>query len=92
MERGNSLWNDTIWDPPKQSSSADDKSREAKLYIFVLIIVECIAEKRQTTDDRYILLFLQCFQRLSSIRPLKVGNVWQMQVKEQERNSSIFNG
>ena len=76
----NSLPNNRILDQSKMEDFRDNKinvTRNVSLQVhFVLGRVENIMGKGENAGYQHFLLFLQCFQKLSFSRSLKVRTVW----------------
>ena len=71
----NSLPNDKIFDWSKFIAFADDKINVTEKLKFVLKMVENIVGKGENAGYQHFLLFLQCFQKATFSRLLKVGFV-----------------
>ena len=63
----NSLANDKILNRPKLKAFADDNLNVAKMMISLYDRVENIVGKGENAGYQHFLLFLQCFQKASSI-------------------------
>ena len=68
----NSLPNDKIFDLSKFKVFADDKLTATEKLKFVLGWLENIVEKGENAGYQHFLHFPQCFQKASSLGPLKV--------------------
>ena len=72
----NSLLNGKFLNWSKLKELPDDKIYMTEKFKFVLGRVENIVGKRENAGYQHFLLFLQCFQKASFPRSLKVGIVW----------------
>ena len=71
----NSLRNDRILELSELKAFADDKIIDMNLK-FLFERLENIVGKGENAGYQHFLLFLQCFQKASSSRSLKVDVVW----------------
>ena len=71
----NSFPNDKILAWSKLKTIADDKFVVAKMMILVFDLVENIVGKGENAGYQHFLLFLDCFQKASYARLLKVAIV-----------------
>ena len=69
------LPNDKILHLPKSKAFADDNLNVYQKLKFALGLVENIVGKGKYTGNQHFLLFPQCFQKASSLGPLKIGIV-----------------
>ena len=72
----NSLQDNKLSDYPKLKALTDNKINDTEKLKFVFGWVENIAEKGENAGYQHFVLFLQCFQKTSFSRLLKVGIVW----------------
>ena len=72
----NSFPNDKFLDWSRLKAFVDKKLNLAEKLKFVLGRVENIVGKGENASYQHVLLFPQCFQKISILESLKVGIVW----------------
>ena len=72
----NSLPNNKFLDQSELKAFADNKQNVTEKWKFVLEKVGNIVGKGESTGDQHLLLFLQCFQKVSYTGSLKVVIMW----------------